>query len=48
MRDHCTSLKSSFFRLAVVDLTKVKNGGKSHFLAVLTLDDGDVAQVQTG
>jgi len=32
----------------VVDLAKVKNGGKSHFSAILTLDVGDVAQVQIG
>lgn len=39
------SLKSSFFRHTMVDLTKVKKGEKSHFFAFLILDDGDVAQV---
>lgn len=46
IRDHCTYLKSSFFRRAVVGLAKVKSLGKSHFAKALTLDVRDVAQVQ--
>ena len=38
--------KKLIFRRAVVDLAKVRIGGKSHFLANSTLDVGDVAQVQ--